>query len=92
MFVGSEKCVLTCEDDQSVTLVSVSDPTSSQHHIVQIQREAVFPPMHGPRELIQTVVRLLTHYHGCMRKQGNSDTLSRLYEETRAHCHTIAAE
>ena len=45
--------------------VCVTDLATSQQYVVKVHGVAVSGPLHCPRELIQTVVGLLTVNHGC---------------------------
>lgn len=58
------ECAQTCEDDQAVGFISVSDLAASEQHVVQVQRVALPVPLHRPCELVQAVVRFFTLYQG----------------------------
>ena len=51
--------VLTCEDDQAVRHLGVSDLAAAEQHVVQIQGVTLPLIQHRPHELVQAVVRLL---------------------------------
>ena len=65
---------LTCEYHQAVAYVGVADLAASQQYVVQVHGVAVSGPLHRPRELIQTVVGLLTVDHGCGEMRGKRST------------------
>lgn len=65
--------VHTCEDDQSVTLLSVPDLAASEQHVIQIQRVALPLPQHRSCELIQAVVGLLTLDQSFRREEGHGE-------------------
>lgn len=51
--------VFTCEDDQAVRHLSVSDLAAAEQHVVQVQRVTLSLIQHRSHELVQAVVRLL---------------------------------